>query len=47
MQQNETEGREDSLGSSCRRVRSLRRNDTVTANRRLCSFARKSLEILV
>ena len=33
MRQGETEGREGALGHSCRRVRSLRRNDTVTANR--------------
>ena len=46
MGQGETEGREGALGYSCRRVRSLRRNDTVTANRRVCSFAGKSLENL-
>ena len=44
MRQGETEGREGALGYSCRRVRSLRRNDTATANRRVCIFARKILE---
>ena len=33
MGQGETEGREGALGYSCRRVRSLRRNDTVIADR--------------
>lgn len=42
MRQGETEGREGALGYSCRRVRSLRRNDTVTANRRVCDFIGKT-----
>ena len=42
MRQGETEGREGALGHSCRRVRSLRRNDTVTANRRVCEFIGKT-----
>ena len=46
MRQGETEDREGALGYSCRRVRSLRRNDTVSLNRRVCSFAGKSLETL-
>ena len=46
MRQGETEGREGALGHSCRRVRSLRRNDTVTANRRVCEFAGKSVKTL-
>ena len=33
MGQGETEGREGALEYSCRRVRSLRRNDTVSPNR--------------
>ena len=33
MGQGETEGREGALEYSCRRVRSLRRNDTVIADR--------------
>ena len=36
MGQGETEGREGALEYSCRRVRSLRRNDTVSPNRRVC-----------
>lgn len=46
MRQGETEGREGALGHSCRRVRSLRRNDTVTAHRRVCEFAGKSIKTL-
>ena len=38
MRQGETEGREGALGYSCRRVRSLRRDNTVTANRLVCEF---------
>ena len=33
MGQGETEGREGALWYSCRRVRSIRRNDTVSPNR--------------
>ena len=44
MRQGETEGREGALEHSCRRVRSLRRNDTVTANRRVCEFIGKSVK---
>ena len=46
MRQGETEGREGVLGYSCRRVRSLRRNDTVTANRRVCRIAYKRVKTL-
>lgn len=42
MRQGETEGREGAPGYRCRRVRSLRRNDTVTANRRVCEFIGKT-----
>ena len=31
---------------SCRRVRSLRRNDTVTANRRVCKFVSEMWRIV-
>ena len=44
MRQGETEGREGALGYSCRRVRSLRRNDTVTANLRVCGSAGENLK---
>ena len=39
MGQGETEGREGALEYSCRRVRSLRRNDTVSPNRQVYASA--------